>query len=125
MIDDRQLLRLSRNLISGLSALLAIWSLLGGLQYAAAWFQYTGGRAGPGFPSWTFAALAVAHLFLGVLLFSRRNWLARKLIQPVRADTCPACDYPINVKAARCSECGLWLTQEPSVGSRTQEAAED
>jgi len=53
---------------------------------------------------------AVLQAAIGLALILRRNWIARWLIKPAPADTCPQCDYPIAPAASKCPECGLELS---------------
>ena len=109
MIDDRQLLRLSRNLATAMIVLVGTYLAVTGLAYSM-WTIVSIFDAFPGTDSWASALQSAIYLVSGVALILRRNWLAHKLIKPVRTDTCPACDYPIESANKHCPECGLAIT---------------
>ncbi len=119
MIDDRQLLRLSRNLANVLIVVVGLHLIVTGAAYAT-WAVTSLFDSFAGNMSWTSAVQSAIFLASGLLLIFRRNWLARKLIRPAPADTCPGCDYPIDPAASKCPECGLWIA-EHSAGSTGQD----
>ena len=109
MIDDRQLLRLSRNMATVLIAVIGIYFLVTGTTYSVWWFSSLFDSVRTGY-SWSSLAQSAVFIAAGTSLILRRNWLARKLIKPVRTDTCPNCDYPIESAVKHCPECGLTMT---------------
>ncbi len=123
MIDDRQLLRLSRNIVAAFAALLGIWFLVEGLQLLIGMVQLLS-LSSSGMVSVTLLVQLGLLLGAGCFFILRRNWLARRLIRPAPADTCPGCDYPIDPAANKCPECGLPLHQK-SVGQASGLSEED
>ncbi len=123
MIDDRQLLRLSRNLVRAMFVALGIWSVLEAPPFVTYFVQTMGFGPGVGF-EWSYLVTSAIYFAAGIGLIFRSNWLARKLLRPAPADTCPGCDYPIDAKSAICPECGLTLHQI-SVGQASGLSEED
>ncbi|MEN0020661.1 MAG: zinc ribbon domain-containing protein [Planctomycetota bacterium] len=102
MVDDRQLLRLSRNLVA---AAIAIFGTLLALEYTWSFLYYA--------VSEDLMSAATLLIPIGVLVTAvlKRHAISRKLIKATRVDLCPACQYPIPQRTSRfCPECGLRLT---------------
>lgn len=118
MIDDHQLLCLSRNLVAAMFVALGVYAVLEGMTSLMWWFQIMGPSSASNWNQWSYSASGGTHLGMGALLIFKRNWIARKLIKPAPADTCPQCDYPIAPAATECPECGLALA--PSDNTATQ-----
>ncbi len=120
MMDNRQLLRTSRTHAATLCFISGVILIVLTLREIAWHIEALGMMYVPTAPiavpawsdiDWTLVTL-IAQLAVGFVLVFRRNWLARKLIKPVRDDTCPSCDYPIGKDSSTCPECGLQIRQE-------------